>query len=125
MEAKFKVGDCVKNNWIGIGKVTDVLYSPTKEKYTYEVTSDQEEGIALFAEDDLVLVPDKKEYSMDVKIDIANNVVIATLFEMSNESKDVVAKGHGHLIHEGWFGVAQAASYACRRLFENMGGFKK
>ena len=25
--AKFKIGDCVDTNWIGIGKVTDVMYS--------------------------------------------------------------------------------------------------
>jgi hypothetical protein len=124
MEAKFKVGDCVKTNWIGDGVVTDILYSSTKGKYFYEVTNKDTDDSAMFAEDELELIPEKKEYSMDIKIDIANNVLIATLYGVANESKGVVAKGHGHLIHQGAFGIAQAASYACRRLFENMGGFK-
>ena len=60
-EAKFKIGDIVETNWIGIGEVTE-------------------------------------------------------------DSKSSLAKGHGHMIHEGELGVAQAASYACKRLYESLGG---
>ena len=78
-EAKFKIGDLVHNAWIGIGKVIDVMYSASKDKYTYEV-SNEEGGTDLFGEDELKPAP-KKDYSMEIKIDIANNVVIATLYE--------------------------------------------
>lgn len=120
-EAKFKIGDMVETNWIGIGKVTDVMYSSHKDQYTYEVTNDQT-AAELFGEDELQPVPEKKEYSMTIQIDIAQNVVIASLFEKDGESLKPLAKGHGHLIHEGELGIAQAASYACKRLYESLGG---
>ena len=120
-EAKFKIGDRVETNWIGIGNVTDVMYSSHKNEYTYEVTNDNDAS-DLFGEEELTLVPEKKDYSMDIKIDIASNVVIATLYEETKDTKSSLAKGHGHIIHEGANGIAQAASYACKKLYENLGG---
>lgn len=120
-EAKFKIGDRVETNWIGIGNVTDVMYSAHKDEYSYEVTNDQNAS-DLFGEEELTLVAWKNGYSMDIKIDIASNVVIATLYEETEDTKSPLAKGHGHMIHEGANGVAQAASYACKRLYENLGG---
>ena len=120
-EAKFKIGDRVETNWIGIGNVTDVMYSSHKSAYSYEVTND-ENASDLFSEEELELVADKKGYSMDIKIDIASNVVIATLYEETEDTKSPLAKGHGHMIHEGKLGVAQAASYACKKLYESLGG---
>lgn len=119
-EARPKMGDRVETNWIGIGKVTDVMYSAHKKAYTYEVTN-EEGAVQLFAEDELTLAYDKS-YSMTIHIDIAENVVIATLFEEAECTKKPLAKGHAHLIHEGELGVAQAASYACKRLYQSLGG---
>ena len=120
-EAKFKIGDMVEANWIGIGKVTDVMYSSSKDAFTYEVTNEQT-GAELLSEEELQPVPEKKGYSMDIRIDVASNVVIATLYEETGDTKSPLAKGHGHMIHEGALGVAQAASYACKRLYESLGG---
>lgn len=122
-EAKFKIGDLVDNNWIGIGKVVDVMYSSSKDKYTYEV-SNEEGGSDLFGEEELIPAP-KKDYSMEVKIDIANNVVITTMYESVGGVQKPIHKGHGHLIHEGEIGIAQAASYACMRLYKSMGGYER
>ena len=120
-EAKFKIGDMVETNWIGIGKVTDVMYSASKDAYTYEVTNEQT-AAEMFSEDELKPVAEKKCYSMDIRIDVVSNVVIATLYEETEDTKSPMAKGHGHMIHEGALGVAQAASYACKRLYESLGG---
>lgn len=122
-EAKFKIGDLVETNWIGIGKVTDVLYSASKDAYTYQVTNEEDEVDELFSEDDLKVAPDT-EYSMDIKIDIAKNVLIATLYEVKGEKINPICKGHGHLIHQGAVGIAQAASYACNRLWKTIGGIE-
>ena len=119
-EAKFKIGDTVLTGWIGIGKVTDVMYSSSKDQYTYEVTNEQT-ATELFCEEELQLVPQKKEYSMTIQIDIAHNVLVASLFEKVGDNLITLAKGHGHLIHEGELGIAQAASYACKRLYESLG----
>ncbi len=122
-EAKFKLGDLVETNWIGTGKVTDVLYSASKDRYTYEVTNEEDEVTESFAEDDLKAASDI-EYSMDIKIDIANNVLIATLYEHKGDQVKSICKGHGHLIHSGAVGIAQAASYACNRLWKTIGGIE-
>ena len=119
-EAKFKIGDRVDTHWIGIGNVTDVMYSSHKDAYSYEVTND-EKASDLFSEEELTMVFEKS-YRMTVDIDIAENVVIATLFEKTEDDCKPIAKGHGHLIHEGELGIAQAASYACKRLYESLGG---
>ena len=118
--AKFKIGDRVDTNWIGIGKVIDVMYSAHKDQYTYEVENG-DKASDLFGEEELKLVPNK-DYSMDIKIDIANNVLIATLYESVDGVTKPIAKGHGHLIHEGEIGIAQAASYACNRLWKRVAG---
>ncbi len=120
-EAKFKVGDRVQTNWIGEGTVTDVMYSKSKDQYTYEVTNEGG-AIQLFSEEELELATVEKEYSMTIQIDIASNVVIASLFETVGDNTRPLAKGHGHMIHDGANGVAQAASYACKKLYENLGG---
>ena len=118
--AKFKIGDRVDTNWFGAGKVIDVMYSAHKDEYAYEVEND-DKASALFGEEELKPVPNK-DYSMQIKIDIANNVLIATLYESTGGVQKPVAKGHGHLIHEGEIGIAQAASYACNRLWKRVAG---
>ena len=123
-EAKFKIDDHVKTNTIANieGFVIDVLWSESTG-WTYRV---QENNHVFFLpENDLELVPEKKDYSMDIKIDIANNVVIATLYESGGGVQMPLRKGHGHLIHEGDVGIAQAASYACMRLYKSMGGYER
>lgn len=119
-EAKFKIGDLVKTNHIGIGRVTDVMYSDARELYTYEVTNDEKVS-ELFFEFNLESAL-QKDYRMAIEIDIAQNVVIASMYEKDGAILRPVAKGHGHMIHEGELGIAQAASYACKRLYENLGG---
>lgn len=117
-EAKFKIGDRVLTD-CGEGNVTDVYRG---KDYAYGVDMESSDETLLFFEEELKLIPEKNGYSMDIKIDIASNVVIATLFEETEDIKSPLAKGHGHIIHEGELGVAQAASYACKKLYESLGG---
>ena len=126
MSAKFIIGAHVNApQYSGCeGFITDMFHSASTG-WMYEVESINGPKF-FFREDALELVSEKKEYSMDIKIDIANNVVIATMYESTNgETTAVVAKGHGHLIHEGEIGIAQAASYACYRLYKNLAGLNK
>lgn len=121
MEAKFKFGDHVKKkSGVNIeGYVIDALWSESTG-WTYRV----QEGSQVFfvPEEDLELV---KEFGMSIQIDIANNVVIATLYETVGGVQKPLRKGHGHLIHEGEKGIAKAASYACMRLYKSMGGYDR
>ena len=122
-EAKFKIGDRVQSIFEHtVFEVMDAFYSIRSNKWFYEVRNNKEMTDCTYSEENLVLAPEKKDYSMDIKIDIANNVVIATLYESVGGVQKPLRKGHGHLIHEGDVGIAQAASYACYRLYQSMGG---
>ena len=100
------------------GKVDDAFVSHVNG-WRYEFSNNV--GTFFAKEDELEMVREKG-YSMTINIDIAENVVIATLYEEAADSKSILAKGHGHMIHEGELGIAQAASYACKRLYKRLGG---
>lgn len=115
-KAKFKIDDHVKSKDTSHieGYVIDAMFSESTG-WTYRVQMNSQ--VFFQPEDNLELV---KEYSVDIKIDIADNVVIATLYESVGGVQKPLNKGHGHLIHEGEFGIAQAASYACYRLWKSV-----
>lgn len=125
-EAKFKIGDRVKivpNQDHGI--ITDIMFSYKHKQNIYEVFSDDVDAdvfLGTFIASDLVPAPKPRDFSMDIKIDITQNIVIATLYEEYDAIKKPLRRGHGHIIHDGELGIAQAASYACRRLYESLGG---
>ena len=124
-EAKFKIGDRVKPIHRDIVlEVMDAFYIIRSEKWFYEVRDNETMTDGTYGEENLELAP-AKEFSMDIKIDIANNVVIATMYESVGGVQKPIHKGHGHLIHEGEYGIAQAASYACMRLYKSMGGYER
>jgi hypothetical protein len=125
MEAKFKIGDRVKvipGEEHGI--ITDIMFSNKFKVNLYEVISEDDGDVLLgrFVADDLESAPKARNFSMDIRIDIAQNIVIATLYENCDTVKKPLRRGHGHIIHDGELGIAQAASYACRRLYESLGG---
>ena len=44
--------------------------------------------------------------------------------QVKGEKINPICKVHGHLIHQGAVGIAQAASYACNRLWKTIGGIE-
>ena len=54
------------------------------------------------------------------KITYLDNLVLVVLYEATGDGKKELARGHGHIIHEGAAGVAQAASYAMRGIWNQM-----
>ena len=116
-EARFKIGDMVETNWIGVGKVSDVMYSPSKDAYTYEVTNDQT-AAELFSEDELKPAKVLVDYSFDAHVE--GNVAVVTMVASQGEKSWVCARGHAHILHDGEVGVAQAVSFAAKRMFESL-----
>ena len=51
-----------------------------------------------------------------------DNVVVAIFYEIKGEVKTEIARGHGHIIHEGTIGIAQASSYAVKRIYQKLNG---
>jgi hypothetical protein len=69
-------------------------------------------------EDELSELRRAKEYSIET--DIADGVVIGVIYEIDGDNKYEVCRGHGHIIHEGAEGIAQACSYAFKKAFEKI-----
>ena len=125
--AKFNIGDRVKILDSGdFGVIADIMFSNKHKCNIYEVNHERGYRYGTLLADDLEAAPIEKEYSVDIKIDIAQNVVIATLYEgCGDEIRKFIRRGHGHIIHDGELGIAQAASYACRRLYESIAGITR
>ena len=121
----FNIGDKVRINRIGsvsdglTGEVIDTMYSNTSREYIYRVRVDgfssrienvTEEALELLKEDSVTY-----HFETDIAED---NVVIVIMYECTENSKTEIGRGHGHIIHEGAFGIAQATSYAMYRLYK-------
>ena len=108
-----------------IGTVIDRLYSEIEEGCIYRVHLDgyEQPSKKLWSEECL----DKYvEPSVEYKFEFENldNVVVAIFYEVGEDSKTEIARGHGHIIHEGSLGIAQASAYALKKLYEKMNGGK-
>lgn len=106
-----------------VGTIEDKLYSENSDGYVYKIKLDDHRGTSriLYTED--IFKPyseNKPEY--DYEIEILDNVVVVRLYEEFGSIKEEVARGHGHIIHEGALGIAQATSYATKNILEKLNG---
>lgn len=115
---KFEIGDKVKVYGSQAGTVTDVLESK-KGGTLYEIhfEGDLEPCETFFEEDSLQRIIET-DPTITFKIDIADNVVVAIMLQGERQ----IGRGHGHIIHSGSIGIAQATSYALKMLYTNMNG---
>ena len=114
--------DDIKNKGLGKhagkrGEIVDVMYSNAKSRYVYKIHFDNYEAPSSteFPEGSFyVLLKIPKEYTYE--FEYLEKLVVARLYEVMGDEKTEIAKGHGHIIHDGAFGIAQAASYALKRI---------
>ena len=102
------------------GEVVDIVYSNAKHCLFYTIHLDgyDKPSHKLFTEDSIDLVPEEKTYFYRHEIEYLEDVVVARLFEVDTDGNKVeIAKGHGHIIHDGALGIAQAASYALKQIW--------
>lgn len=121
---QFQIGDRVKipSKENKIGTISDIWHSLSQDKLLYAV--DVEGGIrGLYAEAQLEPAPIPVEYSWEAHID--GNVAVCTMTATQGEKTWIYARGHAHIIHNGEVGMAQAISYAARRMFESLDGDSK
>lgn len=106
--------------------VVDRLYSEKENCNLFKVRIDEmrQPEITSYKESDLTVIdePDEKDGLYRVTIELQDNLAVATLYNSRDGRQEVVAMGHGHIFHEGAVGVAQASSYACKKLFEQLNG---
>ena len=98
--------------------VDDIWCSMTKEKPIYEVTYESNGTKGMYAEDQLELAPIPTEYHWEAHID--GNAAVVTMVATQGDKSWVYARGHAHILHDGEVGMAQAISYAAKRMFESL-----
>lgn len=104
------------------GEVIDKLWSGAKSRTVYKIHLDGYDRPSSidFPSNaiDLVSELDKKTYSYE--FEFLDKVVVARFYELGDDYKTEIAKGHGHIIHDGEIGIAQAASYALKKILQNL-----
>ena len=103
------------------GTIEDRMFSESTGKYLYKINFDNfEKSIKLWTEDYLEPLDENVTYTYE--IEHLDNVIVARMYEVKDDIKTQIAIGHGHIMHEGVLGVAQAASFALKRIYMNLGG---
>lgn len=101
------------------GEIADIVYSKANDCTLYKIHFDGDFYCSRtdFPEDAFDLVSDLEQPTYTYEFEFLDNVVVAKLYEVTEDSKIEIARGHGHIIHDGVVGVAQAASYALKKIF--------
>lgn len=94
------------------GFITDG-FATVLGKMVYEV--ELESGERIYCEESDFL--NKQESAFRIEVEQADNVIIVRLLDANGNE---VARGHGHIIHEGALGIAQATSYASKRILADL-----
>ena len=107
-----------------IGRIVDRLYSEAFDCYVYTVQFDGQDipSRSKFDCDAFESVPDVPEAKYHYNIQETDGLVVAILYETVGDEEKEVARGHGHIIHDGVNGFAQASSYALKKLYEKING---
>lgn len=104
-----------------IGTIEDVFYSEAQKCDLYVIQFDNyNKSTKLWKKELLEEVDDSVHY--EYEFEYLEKVVVARLYEVTEDSKTEVAKGHGHIIHEGVIGIAQASAYTLKRIYYTLQG---
>lgn len=105
-----------------VGTVEDKLYSERSGCYLYGIDFDNYEKSTKMWEGEFLELYAQEPVTYCYEFDYLDNVVVARMYEVKGDIKKEIGRGHGHIIHEGALGVAQAASYALKRIYIQLGG---
>lgn len=101
------------------GEIIDKMWSEAKNAQVYKIHLDgyDKPSRVDFIEGSFDLIPDEEEPAYTYEFEFLENLVVARLYEKTEQGKTEIAKGHGHIIHDGVLGIAQASSYALKRIY--------
>lgn len=116
---EFNIGDRVYSRaYEEEGVVEDKLFSSSKSEWVYIVRFDDNSSYPHFG-DDIEDATAEKTYRWEV-FQADHNVVTAVMYEVVDGVEREIDRKHGHIIHSGEIGVAQAASYAMKKIYIGM-----
>ena len=104
-----------------IGTITDKLYSNCFEGYVYTIKFDDLDTPSKKLWDGECLehyIEPTTTYHYE--FDILDNVVVARFYEVVGDEPTEIERGHGHIIHEGALGIAQAFAYALKKIWQKL-----
>lgn len=102
------------------GEIVDIVFSNAKHRLFYCIHIDgyDKPSAKMFTEDSIDFVPEVVECTYRYEFDYLENVVVARFIEIDgNGNETEIERAHGHIIHEGARGIAQAASYALKQIW--------
>lgn len=104
------------------GEIVDVLYSNLKSSYIYKVRFDGNEypSKTEFPEEVLLDLSEQEKTRYVYEFEVLENLVVARLYEVNEDEKREIVKGHGHIFHDGLLGIAQASSYALKMIYKKL-----
>lgn len=100
------------------GFITDRMFSEAKNIYIYAIKPHDGGRSILRKEDDLEPYMTAPEY--ELAAEVADGVVVAVIYEVIDGSRVEVCREHAHILHDGVEGIAQAYSYATKKLFSKV-----
>ena len=118
---EFNIGDRVLSNQYGkTGVIDDKMYSNKRDEWMYTVKFDDSNIPFVKPLPCLDLEPlcDNKQYRFEVFQ--AENVMVAVMYEIDGDTEREIKRYHGHIMHDGIIGIAQAASYAMKKIYIGM-----
>ena len=119
--SEFNIGDRVKSReHKRMAVVMDKLYSNLHDDWMYTVKFDGSSVAStrpMTAEELEPIEP--KTYRWEV-FQAGENVMVAVMYEIDGDTETEVARQHCHIMHDGLIGIAQAASYAMKKIYIGM-----
>lgn len=105
------------------GLIVDKLYSEAHSRFIYFVHFDgyDRASHAQFDAASLELIKDEP-VTYCHEFEYLDNVVLCRFYEIKGDEKTEIMRGHGHIIHEGSLGIAQASAYALKKIWLKMEG---
>lgn len=105
------------------GIVTDKMHSEAHGCDIYRITFEGQRypSRSLFDAESLMPIEEELPPPLEYRFEVeqADTVVVVRMLCGDEE----IVRGHGHIIHEGILGIAQATSYALKKIYEKLGGF--
>ena len=103
------------------GLIVDKLYSEAHSRFIYFVHFDgyDKASHAQFDGDSLEIIKEEP-ITYCHEFEYLDNVVICRFYEIKGDTKTELMRGHGHIIHEGSLGIAQASAYALKKIWHKM-----
>ena len=104
------------------GVITDALWSYAAKCMVYQIHLDgyDRPSKVWFRDGSFDRAEEKEAPTYTYEFTFSDNLVIARLYEVTEDSKVEIGKGHGHVFHDGALGIAQAASYALKRIYHDL-----